>query len=252
MVKKVLILIAFIYISVSNAFAGVSIITDTNETLKRTRGESLRGMYHAFLTHKMFGSMETLIDYMGDYAKDLYIVSSSYNFLKFNVESLVEEHNLKPREIFTRAPFKHSSEFAYKYDTVKRIFENNKDDKFILIGNDENVDQEVYTQIKRDFPGRVLEIYIHVVDNGKELLKEVTPYYTAFDVAVNEVGKGRLKRERASLIGEAIVKEQKFHKVFPGYAHCPTEAEEIRTKRLKAFDRLTNNITKKTLDFCNS
>ncbi|MEX0798250.1 MAG: phosphatase domain-containing protein [Bacteriovoracaceae bacterium] len=252
MVKKLLLLIALIYMSVSNVFAGVSVITDINETVKRTRGENFRGFYHSFLSHKMFGGMDFLLKEMDEYVDDLYLVSGSYDFMRFNVDKLAAAYKLKPKEIYTRAPFRHNSNFSYKYETIKRIIENSKEQQFILMGDDAGVDQDVYAAIKKDFPGKILEIYIHVVKNEKKPSWTVEPFHTAFDVAVNEYNRGRLGKEKVFKIGKAVFNEEKFHKVFPGYAHCPKEAREISTKRQKDFDLLIGDITKRTLDFCNS
>ncbi|MCO4753892.1 MAG: DUF2183 domain-containing protein [Bacteriovoracaceae bacterium] len=248
MLKKILILVALIYVSISNSFAKTSVISDMDETVKRTRGESFRGFYHSFLTHKVFSGMDTLLK---DMKGDLFFVSENFNLFEFNIEKLVDEYNLKAKEVYTKTPFAYDSDFAYKYATVKRIIESSKD-KFILIGDDEGIDQDVYTQISKDFKGRVLEIYIHVVKNNKKLSNKVTPYFTAFDIAVNEFKKGRLNKEQVTAVGKKLLSEDKFHKAFPKYAHCPKEASEIKTQKVPLIQRLIGNVSKKTLDYCNS
>ena len=222
-------------------------ISGMDGTFKRTRGESFRGFYNAVLSHKIFVGMDSLYKEMNG---DLYFVSDSYNFMNFNAEELVDEYKLKPKEIISREPFAHDSEFSYKYSMVKKIIESSKDD-FVLVGNDKGVDQEVFAKIKEEFPSRVDEVYIHVVENNKDILRDVVPYHTAFDIAVNEYSKGRMPYGKVAKIGEEIFSEEKFHKVFPLNAHCPRESKELNTKKLKEFDHLISDITKKTLDFCN-
>ena len=253
MIKKLLILAALIYVSVSNAFGGVSLISGVDETVKRTRGEGVRGFYNSFLTQKTFVGVDSLFEEMGPYLNKSYFVSDTYNFLEFNVDSLVETFNMGPKEVFTRPPLRFNSAFAFKYQTIKRIIQSEKDEKFILVGNNEDVDQDVYLQIKAEFPEKVLDIYLHVVkEDGQEFAPGVIPYLTAFDIAVNEFAQGRMKKEKVIKIGKKIFKEKKFHKVFPLYAYCPREAEELKTKPVKTFDFMINNLNKKTLDFCNS
>ncbi len=249
MFRKILLLIALIYVSLAGtSYAKTSIITDIDETVKRTRGESFRGLYHSILTHKVFSGMDTLLKKTKG---DLFFVSEDYKFLEFNVEKLIKDNKLNAKGVYTRVPFAFESEHSYKYETVKRIMESSND-KFILIGDDSGVDQDVYTQIAKDFPGRVSEIYIHVVKNEKVIMKGVTPYFTAFDIAVNEFKKKRFTKDQVVDVGRALLKEEKFHKVFPKYAHCPKSNIEIKTRNAPLIDKLIGNISKKTLDYCNS
>ncbi|MBC77266.1 MAG: hypothetical protein CME64_14745 [Halobacteriovoraceae bacterium] len=249
MFKKILLLIALIYVSLAGtSYAKTSIISDIDETVKRTRGESFRGLYHSIMTHKVFSGMDTLLKRAKG---DLFFVSEDYNFLEFNVEKLIKENKLKAKEVFTRVPFAFESEHSYKYETVKRIMDSSKD-KFILIGDDSGVDQDVYTQIAKDYPGRVAEIYIHVVKNEKPLNRNVTPYFTAFDIAVNEFKNNRFTKDQVMEVGRTLLKEEKFHKVFPKYAHCPKTNREIKTRNVPLIERLIGSVSKKTLDYCNS
>lgn len=245
--KKLLILIAFILLATSNTFAATSVISGMEDTFKRTRGESFRAFYNSVLSHKIFGGMDA---FMKQAQGELYFVSDGYDFLDFMSHDLVKEFNVKPKEIVSREPFAHASDFAYKYNSFKRIIESSKDN-FILVGNDKGIDQEVFAQIKNEFPERILDMYIHVVKNEKKLKSGMTPYHTAFDIAVSEYSKARFDYDKVKKVGKTIFSEEKFHKVFPLNAHCPKEQKEIKTKSLKEFDILIGDITKKTLEFCN-
>lgn len=244
--KKILILIALISISLSKSFAAVSVISEMEDSFKRTRGESFRAFYNSVLSHKVFSGMDKLYQQVEG---DLYFVCDHYNFLNFSSESLLEEFGVKAREIVAREPFKFDSEFSYKYSTYKRIVAGSND-KFVLVGNDKGVDQEVFAQIKKEFPEKILAMYIHVVED-KKLEAGVTPYHTAFDIAANEHAKGRLSFDKVRKVGEAIYSEEKFHKVFPANSHCPKKVKELSTKPVKKLDALISGIAKKTLDHCN-
>lgn len=246
MFKKVLILLAFILLTTQQVFAKTSIISGVEGTLKRTRGEKIRGFYNSVFSHKVFEGMD---EYLRQANTDLYLVNEKYSMFDFNIEQLVDEKKLSPKEIISRELLEHDSEYAFKLAAIKKIIEETKDD-YILIGNDSESDQDVFSQIRKEYPNRIKGIYIHVLDN-KKLLPDALPFYTAFDIAVNEYSKKRLNYKSVKKIGSDIFSEDKFHKVFPENAHCPTEKRELATKELKEFDYLISEITKKTLNFCN-
>lgn len=236
------------FAGISNVYSATSVISEMENTFKRTRGESFRGFYNSVLSHKVFGSMDTLAK---EVKGELYFVSDQYSLFNFNTEELVEEFGIKPKEIVSREAFKYDSDYSYKYAVYKRIIESSED-QFILVGSDKGVDQEVFAQIKKEFPKRVLKMYIHIVENRKNILEGMAPYHTAFDIALSEYSDGRMSRKSVQKIGKSIGGEEKFHKVFPHNAHCPRELDEITTKESEDFKELIGLVTKKTLDFCNS
>ncbi|MFC6591264.1 App1 family protein [Deinococcus lacus] len=55
---------------------------------------------------------------------------------------------------------------GYKHGVIERIFQRYPDLKFVLVGDSGEKDPEIYSEIVRRFPGRVLAIYIRDVTDG--------------------------------------------------------------------------------------
>lgn len=247
MIKKILLLVALIYISTTSVFAKTSIISTVEDTLQRSRGESIREFYHSLLVHKVFEGMDT---FLRNYPGDLYLVSEQYGPLAFSLDGLLEDAKLRPKELVTRAPFMFASEESYKLTQAKRIIDSSSD-SFILIGNDKGADQKVFKELRKAYGDRIQGAYLHVVDN-KKLAKGLIPFNTAFDIAVSEYTQGRMKKTDTKSIGKSINGVEKFHKVFPKNAHCPKNKDQLKTKKVKSFAPLIGSISRKTLEYCNT
>jgi phosphatidate phosphatase APP1 len=48
----------------------------------------------------------------------------------------------------------------YKLDNIRFIIENSGKKLFVLLGDDSQRDMEVYTEIAKEFPQRILKVYI--------------------------------------------------------------------------------------------
>lgn len=247
MIKKILLLIALVYISTTTVFAKTSVISTVEDTLQRTRGESFREFYQSLLVHKVFEGMDA---FLKNYPGDLYLLSEKYDPLAFNIDGLLDEVDLEPKELVTRSPFLFPSEESYKLSQARRIIDSSSD-SFVLIGNDKGVDQKVFQKLRKLYGPRIQGAYLHVVEN-KKLPKGLIPYNTAFDIAVSEYSQGRMGKKETLNIGSSINKLEKFHKVFPKNSHCPRNKNQLQTKKVKSFAPLIGSISRKTLEYCNS
>ena len=97
-----------------------------------------------------------------------------------------------------------------KVTSIKAIIEKNPDTNFILLGDNGQLDPDVYKQIQDLYPNRV-RVYIHHVYAGLnnstvnysytnsrkrfEIYHNQTPYYTAADLAVQFYNIGVISRE---------------------------------------------------------
>ncbi|MEN8201585.1 MAG: phosphatase domain-containing protein [Bacteroidota bacterium] len=48
----------------------------------------------------------------------------------------------------------------YKYQRIRFLIENSANKRYVLLGDDTQKDMEVYTEISKEFPGRIVKIYI--------------------------------------------------------------------------------------------
>jgi hypothetical protein len=109
---------------------------------------------------------------------------------------------------------------SYKTREIARLMAAHPDTQWILIGDDVDSDPEVYAEIARRHPGRVLAIYIRPV-RRRALLPGQIPYLTAFDIALSEERADRL---HAGVTREVAVElmDAPASRVMPSFVWCPT------------------------------
>jgi phosphatidate phosphatase APP1 len=109
-----------------------------------------------------------------------FVSGSSYNLYSMLTE-FCDHHNipkapfiLRDLGIGIKQWIKQDSQ-VYKFNNIKKVFTVYKNLKFICIGDSGEKDPEVYLEIHRRFPGRVLAIYIRHVssDERKSALEKI-------------------------------------------------------------------------------
>lgn len=95
-----------------------------------------------------------------------YVSSSEWNLYDY-IKEFCRFHQL-PEGVFLLSALKQLSSFwktgqgkhGGKYFRIARIFVEFKELRFVLLGDDSQQDPEIYTKLVRDFPGRVLAVYL--------------------------------------------------------------------------------------------
>ena len=244
---KILTLIFTLLIQL-NAFAQIAIVTDLDDTLKRTNVENTsRAAYNALFTQKIFSNMDKLLDEMSTYVDDVFILSASPVVFKYNISRLLRKHDIEHKDLFTRVGLE--DKVKYKYNKIKRVIEMGYE-KVILIGDDLEDDPAIYDQVKQDFPDKVLAIYIHRVKNNP-LPESATPYYTAFDLAAREYLAGRLTPSQGRFIGERLLDEKSFGRAFPSFVDCPKNGfSEANLPNTDELEEITALVNERVINYC--
>jgi len=222
-------------------FGSVSILSDLDDTIKITQG---RGRPTDFLGDDVFTGMPEFFQESQSYVDSLYILSASPSILESKIKSTLKKKRISYRSLILR---KNVSEdkFSYKVKSIKKIMDSSKDD-FIFLGDDLGKDPEVYAEISRLYPGRVLGIYIHVV-NGRPFKGKLTSYWTSFDLFLREFEAYRMNFSGVEKIIEKLMKEKNLHLIFPKKAQCPTSASvwdwQVRTIFMDKAQILINKFT---------
>ena len=146
----------------------------------------------------------------------LTVISASPTFLYTMVGGLLKHHQFPKHKIFLRPLGKDSRQF--KIEAFERILEK-EEGPFLLIGDDINEDPAIYHDLKNKFPEKVLEVYIHNVEN-KNFFSDQRSYWTAFDLGLMEFEKGHVSAKVLQRIGQEILQSSPW-KVIPPYGHCP-------------------------------
>ena len=231
----------------SQLFAQVAIISDLDDTIKQTNvANTSRAAYNAMFTQKIFSGMDSLFSNMESYA-DLYILSASPDFFRYNIKRLVRKNGLNPMGIYTRGVRDLMDKERYKNQTIQLVAQKGYDG-VILIGDDVEADPKIYTQYKADNPGKVLSIYIHKVI-GAQLPEGVVAYYTAYGIALREVAAGRLTVSEARSVGEDLLSKD-LGKAFPVFTLCPKTVEEIGMVAVEGLEDLTERVGLAIANYC--
>jgi hypothetical protein len=247
MVKLLVILIGFISFQ-ANA-TDLSIISDLDDTLKVTNVSNFpQAVRNALFSKKAFKGMPDLIQEMGHYSNSTFILTASPKILNSRVEKFLNFNKIIYKDLYMRSLMGQSDKKAYKLGVVREVLGLNED-SLILIGDDVEIDQEVYAQIRAENPNRIKAIYIHKVKN-KELPIKVKGYYTAFDIARFEYLAGRMSLLQALSIGKDILLTKNFSRVIPGFAYCPKSSEDFDNSGFNALTVLTKQINLRIKKYC--
>ncbi|MEK7434656.1 MAG: App1 family protein [Cyanobacteriota bacterium] len=98
----------------------------------------------------------------------------------------------------TKLEAKSSDTFEYKVARIRNIMKTYPNKKFFLFGDTTQKDTEVYVEISKEFPDRVLGIYINNVNNvnlSDPRFKDVKITNTASDAAKDLFSKGYISQE---------------------------------------------------------
>lgn len=100
--------------------------------------------------------------------------------------------------------------YNYKLERIRRQFETYPDKKFYLFGDSGQKDPEVYTEIAKEYPGRVLGIYINNVTGDHQTDSRyqaagIKLTATAADAARDLFAQGVLTAQDVATVQQAIV-----------------------------------------------
>ena len=149
----------------SLSFAGVKIISDFDDTIKRSNivNGGLRTIYTAALYKKSFIGMPELLQEMNTTADGVYILSASPTILRPIIRKTLTYYEIPHLEIFTRKLKDIGTEekkMNYKISKIESVLNKGTDDELILLGDNVEVDHKIYLEVAKRNPGKVSEIYI--------------------------------------------------------------------------------------------
>jgi hypothetical protein len=200
--------------------ASVSIVSDLDDTIKITNsGDTVDGAINAALKSDVFSGITEFFMGAKNYAQDLYVLSASPTVLRLKIQSTLSKRHIEFKKLILKNPADQESKFTYKVREINKIMSETSDD-FLLIGDDVGQDPEVYAEIQRLHPQRVLAIYIHVINNRE--IPAGLRYWTSFDLFLREFAAGRMAPGWVEKGIELMLTEKETQKIIPSFAHCPT------------------------------
>lgn len=253
---------AILFLSSFSEARQILLVSDLDDTIKITHVGSTGSMVANEFWHRLtFLGMQDLYSELmnhnkAEQAKDpmkFVYLSAFPDLLLSRVRHFITETNKFPGGDFiarsTGKIVKGENPFDFKSEELEELGHNNPEADFLLIGDDTEFDPEVYDGFQKKFgESRVLGIYIHQInrqrkDHGTdrklpetvEPNKPITPYLTAFEVALKEVENSRLSPEQAVRIGRGIIDQNRPDLLIPDYMNCPHD-QEFWKQRSKDFE----------------
>ena len=249
MYKRPMKILIFALLFSVQSFAAVTVISDLDDTIKITdAGDVGNATWNGIFTEKVFTGMPEFLTAARSYSDSLFVVSAGPKLIKSRVLSLLKKHKIEHNGVRLRAIPGKEGKLEFKVRTILEIMDQNPGD-VILLGDDVDLDPEVYTEIVKKHPERVLSVYIHIVKDRK-IPESFTRYWTSLDVALKEHLAGRLDSPSVSRVIEPMLKEKKLSMIFPKFASCPTTSVIWEWQLSTMFTTEAHELTRKLNEFC--
>jgi phosphatidate phosphatase APP1 len=158
---------------------GLAIISDVDDTIIKSHATNALNKVITLLRYDAhdrtpFENVEELYRHLVDGGRNpLFFVSgSSYNL--YDLLTDFSEHHQIPKAPFllrdlglTAEQWLKQDTSPYKLEHIKTIVSRYDKKSFVLIGDSGQLDPEIYAQVQKDYPGRVVAIYIRDLGNPK-------------------------------------------------------------------------------------
>jgi hypothetical protein len=232
------------------SFASISVVSDLDDTIKITNsGDEVDATINGIFSEKVFTGMAGFLKEMRAYTGQLHVLTASPTIIKYKIEKTLNKHQIRYDSLIMKSPFSREERLVYKVRELKRLFEANSGDDFILIGDDVGQDPEAYDEIKRAYPNRVLAIYIHAVKD-RVLPRSSVKYWTSFDLFLREYEAGRMLKSSVDIGVKNILDESNMKLLFPNFATCPKTPEIWLWQLRTGFARSSVSVAKKINLYC--
>lgn len=233
----------------ANLFAGTSIISDLDDTIKITNsGNLIKAFFYGAAKRKVYLGMPEFLESSRDYVSEVSVVTASPRMLKYNVRRLIRRHDLQIENVVLNRNINRPTKFNFKLNAIKNILDNSSDD-FILMGDDVGEDPEIYDEVMKLYPDRILANYIHVIRN-RELPASAIKYWTTFELSVREYESGRLSEESVYKMADVFQHEKNYKWVFPEFAHCPKEKAPFEWLFKTRFEDVSRMLVNRMKHYC--
>ncbi len=232
-----------------NSFAGVTVISDLDDTIKITNaGDTGSAAWNGLFSDKVFTGIPEFLRATKGFSDSLFVVSAGPKLIKSRVLSLLRKHNIEHDGVYLRTIPGKEGKLEFKVRTVLEIMEKTPND-VILMGDDVDLDPEVYTEILKQHPTRVLGVYIHNVKD-RSIPEAFTKYWTSFDLVLKEHMAGRIDPAGVTSVLEPMLKESKLAMIIPKFANCPTTSVVWEWQLATMFSAEALELSSKLNEFC--
>lgn len=232
-----------------NAFAGITVISDLDDTIKITDAGNLgNATYNGLFTENVFTGIPEFFKELREYTDSLHVVSAGPKLIKGRVSSLLKKFKIQHDGIHMRTVPGKEGKLNFKVRTILEIMNKTSDD-VILLGDDVDLDPEVYTEITMQHPDRILGVYIHMVKD-RPIPEKFIRYWTSMDLALQENIVGRMDSDSVSAVVRPLLAETQLASVIPQFADCPTTMVVWQWQISTQFSTEALELSRKLNEFC--
>lgn len=241
---SILSLCALLVLSIQTVSAKTLVISDIDDTIKMTGvlNSKKAVAFNGLFIKRAFAGMSKLYQHFDRNGDDIFYVSGSPKIISCRVENFLEEnhfpqiHNTILRESLSVDTYK------YKMEGIRKVLDEQKPDKVILIGDDTQHDPDVYRDIDKEYPGLVEKIYIRVVKQAElPELPQMQSIFTSVEIAGFEYLAGRLSKESLTEVAQKFIDKNNKKGIYLPKRYCPKEGRaEIDLIRSKIPDLKVN------------
>jgi phosphatidate phosphatase APP1 len=239
-------LISFLLLISFHSF-GFSVISDLDETIKIT-GKGPGAIWRALKSTKVYLAMDDFFELLDE--EKLIVLTASPKQIRSRIEKLFEVNGMDVNALITRDYFSGESTYEYKYNQIVNILENSSED-FILIGDNTSQDPQVYADIKKNYPQRILDVYIRETNYESDRIPGIKYFFHTIDLALNEYEQRRFKRlDILKLLKPFANLQKNFKLIFPKFAYCPVEESLYTSTNVFGLSQLVERLNKELVIRC--
>lgn len=224
---KIIILLFITFINLS-AFSKIIVISDIDDTIKKTNVKSLWEMArNVSNSHNFYPGIPEVFQAIADNNEDVkffYISNAMRFFVGDNYDNFLEQY-FPHGKVFYKPSLFHKN---HKFNSIKNIVITEHPDVVIYLGDNSERDPSIYAMLAKEFPTvKNLQFIraIHSINNSKTeslIRKEQLPFYTPLEITYHLYKNGILENtvynELADYYTVGIINE--FGSYFPHYFGC--------------------------------
>jgi phosphatidate phosphatase APP1 len=150
------------------------------------------------------------------------LVSAISSWFDGRIGSFLTENQFPEHQRYLRNWLTEWSIQGFKVEKIKEIIHSKPTREFIVIFDNSDASLSLADILHSLFPMQIKAIYLRKVVE-KETPASAIPFFTSFDIALNENATGRMSIEDVKTVGLAVLKEKNVDMLFPAYALCPVK-----------------------------
>lgn len=229
------------------------IISGFDDVLRQAENTSLlKAALKLFEKDKTFSGMPEL--YQG-LTKDelqnpkLSLVSAISFWFQGRISEFLLEFHFPSLELLLRNWLTEWSIENFKLSRIQKILARYPERQFIVIFDNSQASLEISEKLVREYKTRISELYLRQVVL-RELPSKIVPFFTAFDIAINEYRSNHISKNDLETVANAILNESIAEKIIPAYAYCPKEYNPCPSGSQDIVN-LCGSVKNKILKICN-